>query len=127
MIKTYKSSTDVYINVKLPSGKFLHVGFMPLTRNGSVYTTDKKEIQDGLEKHPGFNKMFHLAETKEKAKTASESLNNSDKKLQKIKVSDIEDAKDYMADTFGISRTMMRTVSTIKDLAKSHGIEFEGI
>lgn len=128
MIKTYKSATDVYINVKLSSGKFKHIGFMPLTRNGSIFTTDNKELQEGIEKHPGFGKMFHLSDTQTKSKTQSVSnTQTSESRVTKVKVSDIEDAKDYMAETFGISRTMMRTISTIKTLAKANGIEFDGI
>lgn len=128
MIKTYKSSTDVYINVKLSSGKFMHIGFMPLTRNGSVYTTEKQEVQEALERHHGFGKMFHLSESKETVKSqTSAAPASASTTLRKVNVSDIEDAKDYMADTFGISRTMMRSVATIKALAKANGVEFEGI
>lgn len=47
--------------------------------------------------------------------------------LRKVKVSDINSAKDYLADTFGISRTAMRSTKSILGKAKENGIEFEGI
>lgn len=52
---------------------------------------------------------------------------NGDLTIRKIKVSDIASAKDYLADTFGISRTSMRSSKAILEQAAAHGIEFEGL
>lgn len=46
---------------------------------------------------------------------------------RKVKVSDIASAKDYLADTFGISRTSMRSTKAIMEQAAANGIEFEGL
>ena len=46
---------------------------------------------------------------------------------RKVKVSDIVSAKDYLADTFGISRTSMRSTKAIMEQAAANGIEFEGL
>ena len=35
--------------------------------------------------------------------------------------------KDFLADTFGISRTSLRSEKAILDAAKEHHIEFEGL
>ena len=47
--------------------------------------------------------------------------------LKKVKVSDLAAAKDYLADTFGISRTALRSMKAITEQAAVHGIEFEGL
>lgn len=47
--------------------------------------------------------------------------------LKKVKVSDLAAAKDYLADTFGISRTALRSMKAITEQAAAHGIEFEGL
>lgn len=44
-----------------------------------------------------------------------------------MKVSDLSAAKDYLADTFGISRTAMRSMKAITEQAAANGIEFEGL
>lgn len=52
---------------------------------------------------------------------------NGDLTIRKVKVSDIASAKDYLADTFGISRTTMRSTKAILEQATAHGIEFDGL
>lgn len=47
--------------------------------------------------------------------------------LKKVTVSDLAAAKDYLADTFGISRTALRSMKAITEQAAVHGIEFEGL
>lgn len=48
-------------------------------------------------------------------------------KTKQVKVTDADDAKNYLSEQFGISRTKMRSVKQIKELAAQNGIEFEGI
>jgi hypothetical protein len=45
----------------------------------------------------------------------------------KVEVSSAEDAKEYLIDKFGISRTKLRSIAAIKEMAASKGIEFIGI
>ena len=47
--------------------------------------------------------------------------------MRKVSVSDLAAAKDFLADTFGISRTSLRSEKAILDAAKEHHIEFEGL
>ena len=58
--------------------------------------------------------------------TSTEEADN-EPALKKVKVSDLAAAKDYLADTFGISRTALRSMKTITKQAAAHGIEFEGL
>ena len=44
-----------------------------------------------------------------------------------IEVTDPDAAKAYLADRFGISRTKIKSVETIKSMAAANGIEFKGL
>ena len=46
--------------------------------------------------------------------------------LTKVKVTDVEDARDYLSDKFGISRTKIRSQKAVIEAAKANGIEFVG-
>lgn len=59
-MKKYKAKTDVSINVTLQNGRNTRISFSPLTAGGSVFYTDDKEIQDALERHYKFGKLFTL-------------------------------------------------------------------
>lgn len=60
MIKTYRANTNISINVVLPSKKNLHISFNALSNGSSVYTTDNEEIQNAMECHYKFGKLFKL-------------------------------------------------------------------
>lgn len=47
--------------------------------------------------------------------------------LRQVAVTDINAAKDYLADTFGISRTSMRSTKSILEKAAENGIQFVGL
>lgn len=147
--KTYYSKSDISISV-LVNGKGLHLSFIPVSGGGSVYTVEDEKIQCAIEKHHNFGKLFKLrseqkvekVEKKLKGKTAKADVETdaegssegndgaetpeNDGKSQ-ITISCPDDAKDYLADKFGISRTAMKTVKAIKAIAESKNIEFIGI
>lgn len=150
--KTYHSKSDISISV-LVNGKGLHLSFTPVSGGGSIYTVEDEKIQCAIEKHHNFGKLFKLrseqkvekVEKKVKGKIAKaedgagaesgsegtegigrSEVPESDGKSQ-ITVSCPDDAKDYLADKFGISRTSMKTVKAIKAIAESKNIEFIGI
>ena len=154
MIKTYKANTNVSINVVLPSKKNLHISFTPLSNGSSLFTTDNEDIMRAIEKHYNFGKLFRLhsmqdesekinAKTEENLQDKEiptvdkqvtgedsqdgETTDGNDPILKKVKVSDLSAAKDYLADTFGISRTAMRSMKAITEQAAANGIEFEGL
>lgn len=162
-IKTYKANTNISINVVLQNKKNMHISFTPLSDGSSVYVTDNAEVQQAIERHYKFGKLFRLAGTRGAApvphkpagakaenaapkvedilpteeaeetdaeasngEAAEEGTQESDT-LRKVQVSDIAAAKDYLADTFGISRTAMRSQKAILEKAAENGIEFEGL
>ena len=175
-IKTYKAGTNISINVVLASKKNLHVAFVPKSDGSSVYSTDNEEVQNAIERHYNFGKLFRLAgisvvaskkkkhktvvpappededenlkkgEVKDEATHSDEAATEAEEEdaredetgdddddeteeaeLRKVKVSDFGEAKDYLADKFGVSRTSLRSQKSILETAKANGIEFEGL
>lgn len=148
--KTYYSKSDISISV-LVGGKSVHLSFTPTSGGGSIFITSDKNIQNAIEKHHNFGRLFKLrqeefsekpAEKKKKGKvnestvdeTGADKDNNEDGETGAgddtktvITVTCPDDAKDYLADTFGVSRTTMKTVKSIKAIAESKNIEFSGI
>lgn len=219
--KTYRSKSDISVNVVMPNGKSLHVAFSPVTGGGSTYTTSDERVQKALEGHYRYGKMFKLVSTQgvassdnaakvekkvkqvvpkvadiirrekseeEKTSIVEDLLNkggvpvvgseeeNNDKGIggaedevvgdgevanvgadmaseggtgvdeqgdeaiesevvgesdlagkTVISVSCPDDAKEYLVEKFGISRTKLRWLKQIKEQAEANGIIFEGI
>lgn len=133
MIKHYKSKTAISINVVLKSKKSMHIAFTAQSDGSSVYTTDNPDVQYALEHHYKYGKLFKLVSTESeadiKAKQEAEEASAKEKKeeIRKVSVSDLAAAKDFLADTFGISRTSLRSEKSIMEAAKANNIEFEGL
>lgn len=135
-IKQYKSNTSIAVSILLKSKKSMHVTFTPLSNGTSVYATDNPEVQRGLESHYKFGKLFKLVkESKydpdkpEPPKVEDTETHDGDGGKQElvIKVADLQEAKDYVADTFGLSRTSLKTKQNVINAAAEHGVKFEGL
>lgn len=134
MIKTYKASTNVSINVVLSSKKNLHVSFVPLSNGSSTFTTDNEELIRAIESHYNFGKLFRLwSATDKNVKKQEEGPANEESDaeeeqtedtLKEVTVSDLSAAKDYLADKLGISRTALRSKKAIDEQAAANGIKF---
>lgn len=146
--KTYKSRTCIAINVVLASKKNRHISFEPCTDGSSTFTTTSSDIQEAIEKHYNYNKLFFLEssivekEDEKKSEKTTETGDGVDEPtgddepkdtkstgddVKKVEISDIEAAKDYLADTFGISRTLLRSKKAIMEQAQAHNVEFVGL
>ena len=130
MIKEYRSRTAISVNGVLPSGKCIHVAFAAQSDGSSVYVTGNADIQYALEHHYRYGKLFRLAESRDAdgvsgSHGAEASPGEPDGQSRKVKVSDIAAAKDFLADTFGISRTSLRSEKAILEAGLEHGVEFE--
>lgn len=131
MIKQYKSKTAISVNVVLPSKKSIHIAFAAQSDGSSVYVTDNANIQYALEHHYKYGKLFRLVDARDENAanedngTTGTNEPDNESKIRKIKMSDIAAAKDFLADTFGISRTSLRSEKSIMEAAKAHNIEFE--
>lgn len=131
-MQRYIASSQLSINVRLKSGSSLHIRFSPLTGGTSVFYTDDKDIQKALESHPKFNRLFEIDKYYVDKPTVTEkndkpSAGEEGSGLKKVKVACADDAKDYMAEKFGTSRTQMRSIAGIRAAAAEKGIEFEGL
>ena len=134
MRKIYKAKTNVSINVVLSNKKNLHISFNPLSNGSSTFSTDNEDVMNAIERHYNFGKLFRLDSVIDDSKPSEEVVEKAEIKdaaegtgLKRVKVSDIASAKDYLADTCGISRTALRSVKAIMEQAAANGIEFYGM
>ena len=135
MTKHYISDSHIAINVTLNGGESVHLSFIALSNGGSVFSTDSEELQNAIERHYRFGDLFildHIEEPKKTSEIGTERDRTSDEEseddnIQKITVNDLGEAKNYLADTLGISRTSLRSLKSILEVAKANNIEFEGL
>lgn len=139
MIKKYTSKSTIAINVRLGEGKNIHVSFGAVTGSGSVYYTNDEALQAALEKHHQYGSLFKLQETIDEQPPTVDTPEGGEEATDKptvtlhadggsvVHVDGLDDAKEYLCEYFGISRTKLRTKKSILDAASSNGIAFDGI
>ena len=101
----------------------------------SVYMTRDPKVQKAIESHYWYKDKFFLVESVDEKKEAAEAKKKAAAKAKKKMadekkthvVTDVEDAKDYLAETFGVSRSKMKTKEDILSIAKEKGVELEGL
>lgn len=119
------------LNVNNGNGN-VHVTFTPQTGGGSVFYTDDPMLASALESHYKYGRLFKKVEEPKviKAPKKKEVVSPVEDVLQENKVvtkkfGSYEDAKDWLVDTFGISRTKLRSKADITKVAKANGIELK--
>lgn len=135
MKKYYSSDSHIAINILLENGNSMHIAFTPISNGGSTYNTEVEVIQNALENHYRYNDLFVLdreedtnAPIEEPTQNTEDDPNQAEESnIRKIKVNDLGEAKDYLAETFGVSRTSLRGQKAILEAAKANNIEFEGL
>lgn len=127
MLKKYTANSQVSINAVFDNGKYRHIAFNAMTGGGSVFYTSDEVLQKAIENNPNYNILFSGEELIEPVEMAVEILESTESKLTPIVVTCVDDAKDYLSEKFGISRTKIRTMKAITDVAKDNGIEFQGL
>lgn len=127
--KKYISNSHVSLSVLLPSGKSTRVSFAPMTGFGSTFFTEDEALQEALERHARFGSLFRIDPNynPEVAKVKAPIEVKIDKPALEVKVSCLDDAKDYLSEKFGESRTKMRSSKAIEELAKTHNVVFVGL
>lgn len=140
MQKTYKSKSFLSISVSM--GKmtiqdlqvsdktvtkdvFKHITFEPDSSGYAYYSTDDEEEQKAIEAHPLFNKMFVVKDAPASVVAKKAAAVPVEKK--EVEVTSAADAKQYLVDTFGISRTKIQSTADIKKYAEQNGVVFVGI
>ena len=134
MYKKYQAGTDLSFSVMVGNER-VRVVFEGKTMGCSIYGTRDEKLQKAIESHYWFNDKFFLVESIDEKKEAAESKKKAAAKAKKKVadekkthvVTDIEDAKDYLAETFGVSRSKMKTKEDILEIAKEKGVELEGL
>lgn len=139
MLKKYKAKSCISISVTLPTGGVAHVSFSPMTGGGSTFYTDDTVLQEGLEKHPKFGRLFVLVEhgqsappndtmakdsvSENEAEVTEQPSDTSQTTIRTVEMQCNDDAKDYLAEKFGISRSKLRTRADIEKAANANGIQ----
>lgn len=142
MFNKYQAGTDLAFSVMVGNER-MRIVFDGKTMGSSVYMTRDPKVQKAIESHYWFKDKFFLAESIDEKKEAAEVKKKAaakakkkvaDEKKKKVAdekkthvVTDFEDAKDYLAETYGVSRSKMKTKEDILDIAKEKGVELEGL
>ena len=134
MYKKYQAGTDLSFSVMVGNER-VRVVFEGKTVGCSIYGTRDEKLQKAIESHYWFNDKFFLVEAVDEKKEAAEAKKRAAAKTKKKAadekkthiVTDFEDARDYLAETFGVSRSKLKTKEDILSIAKEKGVELEGL
>lgn len=134
MYKKYQAGTDLSFSVMVGNER-VRVVFEGKTMGCSIYGTRDEKLQKAIESHYWFKDKFFLVEAVDEKKEAAEAKKRAAAKTKKKAaeekkthiVTDFEDARDYLAETFCVSRSKMKTKDDILAIAKEKGVELEGL
>lgn len=134
MYKKYQAGTDLSFSVMVGNER-VRVVFEGKTMGCSIYGTRDEKLQKAIESHYWFKDKFFLVEAVDEKKEAAEAKKREAAKTKKKAaeekkthiVTDFEDARDYLAETFGVSRSKLKTKEDILSIAKEKGVELEGL
>lgn len=142
MTKKYIAKTHVSLTVYFENGGSKHVSFNQLTGGGSIYYSSSEAEQNALESHSKFNRLFKLdsiidnekpIEKKPLAPSKEENAKSMGASpiiapiIRQVTVASLPDAKEYLANNYGVSRSKLRGEASIKAAAAANNIEFIGI
>ena len=125
--KKYIAKTHVSLTVSMGEGKNAHISFIPFTGGGSAFYTADERVQNALEQHHKFGKLFNIDKTYKEAPILVEKPKRELKSAVEVNVTCLDDAKDYLSDKFGVSRTKMRSAESIKNIAATNNVVFIGL
>lgn len=134
MYKKYQAGTDLSFSVMVGNER-VRVVFEGKTMGCSIYGTRDEKLQKAIESHYWFKDKFFLKEAVDEKKEAAEAKKRAAAKTKKKAaeekkthiVTDFEYARDYLAETFGVSRSKLKTKEDILSIAKEKGVKLEGL
>ena len=134
MFNKYQAGTDLAFSVMVGNER-MRIIFDGKSVGCSIYMTRDQNVQKAIESHYWFNDKFFLVESIDEKKEAAEAKKKAAAKAKKKVadekkthvVTDVEDAKDYLAETYGVSRSKMKTKEDILAISKEKGVELEGL
>lgn len=137
MVKEYRAKSTIGVTINMPKGGTRRVSFSGNSEGKSVFYTGDKDVQEALEHHSLFGTLFNLvassaveepvAPAKDDASYEEQPIAPGGDELIHLPFKNLTDAKDYLADRFGVSRTRMRTREDIRRYATENGVVFDGI
>ena len=131
--KTYKAKSAVSIMVRVgKTGK--RITFDAMSDGTSTYKTTDETLQAAIERHHAFGKRFYLfrtvavkAATETAASSTATAEGEASSALTQVTVTDAQSARQYLIETFGVSKTSVRSNKQLLEQAAAHGVEFIGI
>ena len=124
---TYHSPTELTINVRVKGVKH-HLVFTPTTLGESFLTVSDHLLERAIEHHPYYGKMFQRLPEKEPSPSQPPTDNaRKGDGLIHFLFTDFDDAKEYLAQQTGISRTALRTPADLREAATKNGIVIDGM
>lgn len=133
MFKTYQGYSDLAFNVQI-DGSLRRVVFDGQSKGTSIFSTRDTKLQNAMEKHCWYKDKFFLVEAfdekkqeAEAKKKAAAKATQSEEEKKTYVVEDIADAKDYLAEQFGVSRSKMKTKEDVLAIAKENNVVLEGL
>ena len=134
MFNKYQAGSDLAFSVMVGNER-MRIVFEGKSTGSSVYMTRDPKVQKAIESHYWFNDKFFLVESIDEKKEAAEAKKKAAAKAKKKVadekkthvVTDFEDARDYLAETYSVSRSKMKTKEDILAIAKEKGVELEGL
>ena len=134
MFNKYQAGTDLAFSVMVGNER-MRIVFDGKSVGCSVYMTRDPKVQKAIESHYWFKDKFFFVEAVDEKKEAAEAKKIAAAKTKKKAaeekkthiVTDFEDARDYLAETFGVSRSKLKTKEDILSIAKEKGVELEGL
>lgn len=143
-MKIYESKSALGISVTLENGRNRYLSFDQVSSDRCLLYVNEKKLQAAVEAHPYYKKCFDIYYNDE-IETVTEKENNSnvatesetdtpvtednasvtdtaEQSKETIEFDCLDDAKDYLSESFGISRRSLMSKSACIAQGADHGI-----
>ena len=103
------------------------IAFHATTNGRAYYITDDEVLQKGIERHPWFNSKFFLESVEEQSadKQASDEQRSmkARKDFAEMNFLTLADAKNYLAEKFGVVRSNIKTQEAAISVGEANGVK----
>ena len=103
------------------------IAFHATTNGRAYYITDDEELQKGIERHSWFKSKFYLESVEEQSADKQTSDEQAKPEVQKEMVElnfvTLADAKNYLADKFGVVRSNIKTQEAAISAGEANGVK----
>lgn len=98
------------------------IAFSPTSGRESFFITSDEKLQEKIEKHPWYNDKFFLKSTENDKPAITAEPKEQSKEMKEMHFSTLADAKNYLSENFGITRTSIRSTDAAVDAGKANGV-----